>query len=202
MQKTNNNPTTIDEEYSTYLDQSGKVWWKRILDVQMPYRKHIRSLNPGYVLDVGCGTGRNLIHLNGNGIGIDHNPLSVEIANRQGLQCFTNQDFHKSKSYQMEGFDSILLSHVAEHMEEGQAVSLLKEYLPLLKHNGKVIIITPQEKGYKSDLTHVQFVDFMVVTRIFKSLNLKMEKQYSFPFPLFMGKYFTYNEFISIARKV
>ena len=36
------------------------VWWKRALDVQAPYRWNLRRLKPGFMLDVGCGLGRNL----------------------------------------------------------------------------------------------------------------------------------------------
>lgn len=202
MEKIKNNPQTNDKDYSVYLDQSGKVWWKRILDVQWPYRWHIRSLQPGFVLDLGCGTGRNLLHLKGNGVGVDHNTLSVNIAIRKGLQCFTNQEFKKSAFFRKGLFDSILLSHVAEHMEESQVVALLAEHLPLLKSKGRVIIITPQEKGFRSDPTHIQYMDFIVLDRILQQLNLDKEKQYSFPFPLLLGKIFTYNEFLVIARKI
>ena len=202
IEQEKNIPTTIDKAYSDYLDKPEKIWWKRLLDVQMPYRWHIKSLQPGFVLDVGCGIGRNLLHLKGHGVGIDHNEISVEIAVTKGLQCFTNLDFKKSKFYNKDLFDSILISHVAEHMEEKDVVSLLSEYMPLLKSGGRVIFITPQEKGFSSDPTHVQFMDFAVLNRIIQQLKLEKEKQYSFPFPLFLGKIFTYNEFILIARKL
>ncbi|HMQ08627.1 MAG TPA: class I SAM-dependent methyltransferase [Saprospiraceae bacterium] len=202
MEKIRSNPKTSDNNYSAYLEGSGKVWWKQILDVQWPYRWHIRSLQPGYTLDLGCGTGRNLLHLEGNGVGVDHNPLSVEIASRKGLQCFTNQGFKKSEFYCKGLFDTILLSHVAEHMEESQVVNLLTEHLPLLKSKGRVIMITPQEKGFRSDPTHIQYIYFIVLDRILQYLNLETEKQYSFPFPLVLGKIFTYNEFIMITWKM
>ena len=106
-----------------------------------------------------------------------------------------------SKYNKTNAFDSILLAHVAEHMTEVDAYHLVKEYLPLLKKKGKVIIITPQEAGYKSDKTHIQFTDFEVIERLFKKLKLKPKKYYSFPFPRFIGKVFKYNEFVSIAEK-
>jgi len=192
---------TQDKEYAGRLYKNQYVWWKRFLDVQAPYRCHLRRMHPGFVLDIGCGIGRNLIHLDGNGVGIDHNTAAVEIARNKGLQVFTPEDFHKSEYNIPLRFDSILLAHVAEHMTEQEVVNLLKTYFPLLKNNGNLIIITPQEKGYDSDATHVQFVDFDVQHRIIKALNLEFVRQYSFPFPRFFGSFFKYNEFIGISRK-
>lgn len=52
------------------------------------------------------------------------------------------------------------MAHVAEHMTLKQSVRLLIKYLPLVKNNGKLILITPQEAGYRSDDTHVEYIDF------------------------------------------
>jgi hypothetical protein len=41
--------------------------------------------------DVGCGLGRNLGHLDGNGVGVDHNAESVAIAQSRGLRAFRNE---------------------------------------------------------------------------------------------------------------
>jgi len=192
---------TQDKEYAGRLYKNQYVWWKRLLDVQRPYRWNLRRLKPGFVLDIGCGIGRNLIHLDGKGIGIDHNLAAVEIAKKKGLQVFTPDEFHTSEYNIPLRFDSLLLAHVAEHMTEKEAIKLLEIYFPLLKNNGNLIIITPQETGYKSDATHVQFVNFDVQRRIIKALNLEFVRQYSFPFPRFFGSFFKYNEFISIGRK-
>ena len=195
------NKSTTNTEYTEYLKSPDLIWWKRLLDVQRPYRWNLRRLEPGFFLDIGCGVGRNLINLKGNGIGIDHNSASIEIARKQGLNCFTSDDFNKSEFFIEKSFDSILLSHVAEHMAESDVVKLLKTYLPLLKSKGKVIIITPQEKGYKSDSTHNQFMNFETLQRIIDKLNLNYIKKYSFPFPRIIGRYFKYNEFVFIAEK-
>ena len=55
------------------------VWWKKLLDVQAPYRWNLQRLKLGLTLEIGCGIGRNLMHLKGQGIGIDHNFQSVEM---------------------------------------------------------------------------------------------------------------------------
>src|SRR5438132_9797496 len=147
--------TTKNEEYTRLLlDRS--VWWKRILDVQMPYRIHLQRLNLGSVLGIGCGIGRNLINLGkaNRSVGIDHNPNSVAVAVSRGLVAFTPEQFLSSHYAQPSSFDSLLVSHVAEHMERDAVVSLLNEYLVYLRSGARVVIITPQEAGYRADPTH------------------------------------------------
>jgi SAM-dependent methyltransferase len=187
--------------YSARLLKKEDVWWKKFLDVQAPYRWNLRRLNPGFTIDIGCGLGRNLLHLNGNGIGIDHNQHAVEIARSRGLQAFTIEDFQESPFNKAALFDSILLSHVAEHLTEKEVVELLKTHLPLLKPNGQVIIICPQDSGYRSDPTHVQFLDFGRLRLIARQAGLMPVREYSFPFPRVFGHFFKYNEFVAISRK-
>ena len=193
--------STSDKSYTEGLIYRQSAWWKKLLNVQLPYKWNILSLNPGFVLDVGCGIGRNLLHLNGHGVGVDHNERSVEVCRQRGLSAYTVDEFLKSSLNVPERFESILLAHVVEHMTEPEFVHLLNVYLPLLKKGGKVIVITPQEYGYKTDDTHVEFVDFDAVARVFSKVGLKVCRQYSFPFPRFAGRYFQYNEFVSIALK-
>jgi SAM-dependent methyltransferase len=199
-----NNPKVQDTKYSDYTDilvKKQMVWWKRLLDVQAPYRWNLRWLQPGYTLEIGCGIGRNLIHLRGRGVGIDHNLPSVEIARHQGLTAFTPEEFEGSDFNIPQRFDTLLLAHVAEHMTQKEAVELINKYLSFLKPGGRLIMITPQEAGYRSDSTHIEFMDFSKLRNINKQLNLNILQEYSFPFPRFVGHIFIYNEFISVSCK-
>lgn len=192
---------TIDADYTARLLKSESVWWKKLLDVQRPYCWNIRRLSPGFTLDLGCGLGRNLLHLRGNGVGIDHSPHSVEIARLRGLRAFTPDEFVSSEFNVPERFDSILLSHVAEHMSEREAAALLTDHIYLLRPGGVAILICPQEAGYRSDPTHVQFMDFASLRRICAQSGLTSVRQYSFPFPRPVGRFFKYNEFVCICMK-
>lgn len=193
---------TRDQQYSMRLVTKESAWWKRIFDVQAPYRWNLRRLNPGFTLDIGCGLGRNLNNLSGNGVGIDHNPHSVEIASSRGLLAFTPESFEDSSFNERARFDSILLSHVVEHMLDEEVVKLLGTYIHLLKPHGQVIFITPQEYGFRSDPTHVQFVDFTGLRRIAHESALLVVREFSFPFPRSFGRFFKYNEFISVSRRI
>lgn len=194
-------PATATKGYAERLEKLSGAWWKQLLNVQAPYRAHIRSLHLGRTLDVGCGTGRNLHYLDAASVGVDHNPFSIETARGAGLEAYTTDEFFADPAISAPGaFDSLLCAHVIEHLEPPLARTVLRSYLPSIKAGGRVVFITPQERGYASDSTHVAFSDFTALENLVADLGLVHEKRYSFPFPRIAGKHFTYNEFVSVAR--
>jgi 2-polyprenyl-3-methyl-5-hydroxy-6-metoxy-1,4-benzoquinol methylase len=197
--------TTKDTAYADRQTAEGQVWWKRFLDVQLPYRLHLRALKLGFVLDVGCGVGRNLINLGGAsadvGVGVDHNEESVRRAVEQGLTAFTPEAFQESPFAKEGRFDALLVAHVVEHMQAAQAVDLLRTYLPYVRSQGRVVVITPQEIGFRSDPTHVEFVDENALRTLARTTGLETLATYSYPFPRPIGRLFKYNEFVLLARK-
>jgi 2-polyprenyl-3-methyl-5-hydroxy-6-metoxy-1,4-benzoquinol methylase len=194
--------STQNQSYTNRLTHLESTWWKKLIPVQLPYRMFLRSLNPGQVLEIGCGIGRNLRHLHPNIVGVDHNATSVSVALSQGLTAYTPTDFQNSRHAKESQFDTLLFSHILEHMTEDEATSLLQEYLPHLSDQGRVVIICPQEAGYASDSTHVTFMNLETISQILKKCGLKVVTLRSFPFPRFAGKIFKYNEFVGIGRKV
>lgn len=192
---------TTQKTYTKRLIGSEETNWKNRLNVQQPYYWNILRLHPGKTLDIGCGVGRILKKLPNGSIGIDHNKYSIEYVNAHGLRGFMPNEFLSSKQYKGQKFDSILLSHVIEHMEVTDAIALLKTYLPYLAKGGKIIIICPQERGYSSDSTHVTFIDQAIIDGLFEQIDFKTSRSYSFPFPRLFGKVFKYNEFVAVGEK-
>jgi 2-polyprenyl-3-methyl-5-hydroxy-6-metoxy-1,4-benzoquinol methylase len=191
---------TADRDYTARLEDQTAKGWKRMLGAQAPYRGHIRRVVEGRVLDVGCGIGRNLTHLDGNGVGVDINPHSVEVARRNGLTAHTAAEFAGSSDAVPASYDTLLFAHVLEHMPPEEASSLLGHYLSFLRSGGRVVIIVPQEAGFRSDPTHVHFLDLDHVARIEEEHGLSREAGYSFPFPRVAGRWFTHNETVSLSR--
>lgn len=189
------------EAYTNRLIRLSGSRLKRILNVQAPYRWNIRRLVKGFVLDVGCGIGRNLDHLSGNGVGVDVNPLSVAEARQRGLTALTLSEFSSSEFAIENRFDSLLVAHVLEHMEPHEAMTLVGSYLSFVKSGGAIVVICPQQRGYASDSTHVTYLTSQGIKEILRPLGLIITKSYSFPFPRFVGRVFTHNETIVIARK-
>lgn len=183
---------SLTDAYAQRLKRIQTPLWKRLLDVQAPYRWNLRRLKPGRTLDVGCGVGRNLAHLGRDGVGVDPNAACVAEARASGFAAYAPDDLPAGV------FDSVLIAHVLEHLDD--PASLVRTYLPRLRPGGQLILITPQELGYASDETHVQFLDFDRLREVAEAAGLEVERAFSFPFPRWAGRLFKYNEFVVTAR--
>ena len=193
--------STADAAYARQLAGSQSRWWKRVLPVQAPYRWNLRRQRLGRTLDIGCGPGRNLAFLGADAVGVDHNPQAVAIARRRGLNALTVAEWPTSPWCREGSFDSLLLAHVLEHLDEAEAVALLASYLPCLRSGGTVFLICPQEAGFASDATHVRFVDGPAMQALAERAGLQPARWFSFPFPRGVGRLFPYNEFCLRAIK-
>jgi SAM-dependent methyltransferase len=191
---------TRSEDYTARLRGLQRVWWKRLLNVQAPYRRNIdRHLGGRRTLDVGCGIGRHLNHLTNESIGVDHNPDSVELCLAQGLRAYVPDEFFADDT--LGKFDGLLCAHVLEHLASGTQAEILAPYLDRLASGGWVMVICPQERGYSSDSSHCDFVTGERIAHLLTDLGLHVTLNYSFPLPRAFGPYFTHNEFCVVARK-
>jgi len=191
---------TSSPEYAERLRSLESKWWKRLINVQLPYQLHLRSIGLGRTLEIGCGIGRNLGSLQEGSIGVDHNESSIHLAQAQGLPALTTNQFEEFAASAEGSFDSLLLAHVIEHMTLEESFQLIEQYLPLVKPHGTLLVITPQEAGYRSDPSHVEFMDFAAVSRLCTMIGAEISKRYSFPFPRRAGHHFRYNEFVVKAE--
>ncbi len=192
---------TRDSDYAERLESLSGAAWKRWLDVQAPYRWNLRRLTLGYTLDVGCGIGRNLVHLGCNGVGIDHNARAVEVARERGCTAFTPDEFAVSDYARDAAFDALLCAHVMEHMHYDEALALLGEHLRYVRAGGQVVLIAPQEAGFRSDPTHIDYMDLARLQQLLDAHGLVCERAYSFPFPRIAGRVFPHNEFVVVGRR-
>ena len=191
----NPGPDTTGQWYADRLVNLRGQSWRRF--VPDPYRWNIRRSRLGRVLDVGCGVGRCLGFNDGNGVGVDHNPASVEACRRRGLVAYTPAEFD---ALDPGLFDSMLLSHVLEHTTPGEGRELLERYLPFVRPGGVVMLITPQAAGQRSDPTHVRPLDREDLRRELLDLGATEVLTRSFPFPAVVGRWFTHNENQAIGR--
>jgi SAM-dependent methyltransferase len=190
--------STSDDWYAQRLLDKEGARWKRWLDVQAPYRWNLRRQGLGRTLDVGCGIGRNLGSLPPGSVGVDHNKESVAECRRRGLTAFTTEEWEAGARADHEHFDSLLLAHVIEHLDDPAA--LLSEYVASVRPGGAVFLVCPQERGYASDPTHVTFTDGRALTSLARGAGLDPGSWFSFPLPRWAGRIFVYNEFCLLAH--
>jgi 2-polyprenyl-3-methyl-5-hydroxy-6-metoxy-1,4-benzoquinol methylase len=192
---------TDERAYAERLLRLQHAPWKRWLRVQAPFRWNLRRLHPGATLEVGCGIGRNLQHLEAGSVGVDTNEHCVRAAREIGCVAYTPDEFRSTPYHRDAGFETLLLAHVVEHMTEPEAVRLIRQYEPFIRPGGRIILIAPQEAGYASDSTHVTMMAFDRLAALARNAGFAPERQFSFPFPRIAGRWFTYNEFVLVGRK-
>jgi 2-polyprenyl-3-methyl-5-hydroxy-6-metoxy-1,4-benzoquinol methylase len=193
--------STDGSDYTERMIRLEQPWWKRVLDVQAPYRWNVRRLfGDREVLDIGCGIGRNLAHLAPHGVGVDHNEHSVAVCRQRGLTAFTTAEFAGTDYAEAGRYGGMLAAHLIEHLPRAQAVEVLAGYLPYLAPDALVVLICPQERGYASDSTHVAFTDLDGLAEVAGELGLTVRRRLSFPLPRAAGKVFLYNEFVLVAQ--
>lgn len=100
-----------------------------------------------------------------------------------------------------EEFDTLIFSHVLEHLTPDQHPAILRDYLPYLKVGGLVVVRIPQRAGFNSDDDHRFFWTDGLMEEFLLGHGLRITKSGSFPFPEFFGGFFKYNEWFFVATK-
>ncbi|MDC7338714.1 class I SAM-dependent methyltransferase [Streptomyces lydicus] len=97
-------------------------------------------------------------------------------------------------------FDALLSAHVLEHLDDEQAESLLRAYLPYVRPGGAAVLITPQEAGHRAGPDPVRFTDFPLLRAFAESAGLIVRRTYSHPLPRPAGLLLRANAFVLIAQ--
>jgi SAM-dependent methyltransferase len=149
----------FDASYTHY--QTRRSWLRKW--VRKLYLRSAARRLEGPTLDFGCGVGELLERLPGGSRGLEYNQATVDFCRRRGLPVDAYDGF--SDGWQLSAvapdarFDSMVISHVLEHLE--QPAEVLHGLLLAAEARGirRVLVIVPGRAGYRIDPTHRTFVD-------------------------------------------
>lgn len=128
--------------YKDLYDLEELHWWhkaKRNL-VSFFLDQNLNS-KASKILDVGCGTGKNLEAFSEYGVvhGIDNSIDAISFCRKRGLKDVTLGSIEKMP-YEGNSFDAVTVLDVLEHVDDFKA---LKEIKRILKKEGVLIITVP-----------------------------------------------------------
>lgn len=184
----------FDEDYTRY--QMNRSRFRKL--VRKLYLRRAASQVAGSTLDFGCGIGELLSVLPEGSRGLEYNEATVAYCRSIGLPVdhydgFAD-DWSLSRLSREDGFESMVVSHVLEHLEH--PASVFRKLLAAAERLGirRVLVIVPGMAGFRIDPTHLTFVDEPVLRQSLPHGWVR-EESFHFPFPAaWVGDYFAYNE--------
>lgn len=186
--------TEFGDEYTRY--QSERSAFRKFVR-KLYLRRAARQL-PGRTLDFGCGVGELLAWLPDGSRGLEYNQATVDHCRTQGLDVQfydgTKDDWSLSLLEPADGFRSMVISHVLEHLDT--PAEILGRLLDAATRLGilHVLVIVPGRAGFRIDPTHRVLVDEAMI-RGSISRPWMVERAFRFPFDWErVGDLFVYNE--------
>jgi len=116
-------------------------WHKTKRALILKLLKTYSPVSSPQILDMGCGTGKNLEVFNqlGTATGIDVSKEAIKFCQQRGLKRVSRQSLLKT-NFKSSSFDVITLFDVVEHVDDQKAIAEIKR---LLKPGGITIITVP-----------------------------------------------------------
>lgn len=115
-------------------------WFER---QRMLIKKYINNLQAeDMVLDLGCGTGANLILFPRQGIGLDREFLALQISRNKGLSRLVQADAH-NLPFKDETFAVVIITQVLYHQKIRREEKVLQEVKRVLRKGGRLLLAEP-----------------------------------------------------------
>ena len=133
----------VAEYEKMYKFEEGYWWWIGKREI---VKGIINRLNSDFrtILDVGCGTGLNLIYLKhyGTVIGLDFSKEALDFCKLRAAENLIQADAEKVP-FKDDTFDLITALDLLEHLDDGD---VLKEFHRVLKPNAYLVVSVPAFK--------------------------------------------------------
>jgi 2-polyprenyl-3-methyl-5-hydroxy-6-metoxy-1,4-benzoquinol methylase len=132
------------QEYKNMFALEDTYWWfvarrKMVINLLRQYVKNRENIS---ILDIGCGTGNNLIELSklGQAIGLDDSQEAIDFCRQRGLYDVVKQNAEEI-NLSDNSFNVITMLDVLEHVQDDNKV--LNNCYNLCKKDGLMLITVP-----------------------------------------------------------
>ncbi len=119
-------------------DSIAEAWEKYRKIPFQEFKKFIKS-KKGLVLDIGCGTGRNLVKINGSYVCIDFSINMLKLAKKKIKASFVLADA-SSLPFKENVFDAVIFHSVLHCLKKKQRLSALSEMKRVMKPSSSAFI--------------------------------------------------------------
>ncbi|KQQ80069.1 hypothetical protein ASF73_02575 [Xanthomonas sp. Leaf131] len=187
----------FDERYTSY--QADRAPLRKL--VRKIYLRSAQSMLRGPTLDFGCGVGELLGRLPEGSRGLEYNHSTVAYCRSRGLAVDhydgVADDWQLSVIPDSTRFESMVVSHVLEHLEEPAAVLGKLAQAACRLGVQRLLVIVPGKAGFHSDSTHLTFVDTGLLShpQVVGETGFRLETLRYFPLDQrWLGEWFTHHE--------
>lgn len=154
----------FDSRYTEY--QVNRSAFRKL--VRRVYLRSASTKLQGAVLDFGCGIGELLSSLPAGSKGLEYNKATAAYCRDMGLDVDWYDGYADDWSLSVipdgRKFDSMIISHVLEHLDE--PMEILRKMMHSASRLGarRILVIVPSRLGFKADSTHRTFIDEHMLT--------------------------------------
>lgn len=165
----------MEKEYNTldYYNKNAKLYFEQTIegDLKENYDKFLSKIpRESYILDFGCGSGRDSKYFIENGYKVKAIDGSIEMCKlaseyiNQDVECMKFDELNEENTY-----DAIWACSSILHVEKEELPNILNKMIRALKPNG--VIFTAFKKGEGYEIKEGKYYNFLTKEELEKILN-------------------------------
>lgn len=165
----------MEKEYNTldYYNKNAKLYFEQTVEGNLKenYDKFLSKIpRESYILDFGCGSGRDSKYFIENGYKVKAIDGSIEMCKlaseyiNQDVECMKFDELNEENTY-----DAIWACSSILHVEKEELPNILNKMIKALKPNGVIFTAFKKDEGY--EIKEGKYYNFLTKEELEKILN-------------------------------